>query len=319
MGIPITIVTGFLGAGKTTLINQVLQTTTFSKEEILIIENELGAIGIDHELLLHSTEHIFQLNNGCLCCSLRTDLVTTFQAIKKGFLNEGLPLRQVIIETTGIADPQPIVQTLLTSPVINRDFYLDSLYAVVDAANNESLEKHAEAKKQVAFADEIILSKGTSNLKEMGNLKNKIKTINPLATIHEFDTKEKINARHFFDQRLFQRFVESKKEIKTCDTHESPLHVDGFHSLYLKKDQAIEESRFQVWLNWLLMNNREQIYRIKGFIQFKQRELLVAVQCVNHQVSFQLTNISVTEKQTELILIGRKLSVQAIESSFQLL
>lgn len=118
MSIPITVVSGFLGAGKTTLINHVLAGTKLAPEEIIIIENEFGEVGVDHELLLQSQERIFQMNNGCICCSLRTDLINALEAISELLVDQGYPIQQVIIETSGIADPQPILQTILTTPNI---------------------------------------------------------------------------------------------------------------------------------------------------------------------------------------------------------
>ena len=132
MGIPITIVSGFLGAGKTTLINHALAQSPFSKEEIIIIENEFGQTGVDHALLLQTTERIIQLNNGCMCCSLRGDLLASLSAILEVYQEEQQPIAQVILETTGIADPQPIIQTILTTPHIKNHFYIDSLLTVVD-------------------------------------------------------------------------------------------------------------------------------------------------------------------------------------------
>ena len=127
MGIPITIVSGFLGAGKTTLINHALAQSPFPKEEIIIIENEFGQTGVDHALLLQTTERIIQLNNGCMCCSLRGDLLASLSAILEVYQEEQQPIAQVILETTGIADPQPIIQTILTTPHIKNHFYIDSL------------------------------------------------------------------------------------------------------------------------------------------------------------------------------------------------
>lgn len=155
MGIPITIVSGFLGAGKTTLINHALAQSPFPKEEIIIIENEFGQTGVDHALLLQTTERIIQLNNGCMCCSLRGDLLASLSAILEVYQEEQQTVAQVILETTGIADPQPIIQTILTTPHIKNHFYIDSLLTVVDGHHWQQQLQEAEAIKQLALADRL--------------------------------------------------------------------------------------------------------------------------------------------------------------------
>lgn len=155
MGIPITIVSGFLGAGKTTLINHALAQSPFPKEEIIIIENEFGQTGVDHALLLQTKERIIQLNNGCMCCSLRGDLLASLSAILEVYQEEQQTVAQVILETTGIADPQPIIQTILTTPHIKNHFYIDSLLTVVDGHHWQQQLQEAEAIKQLALADRL--------------------------------------------------------------------------------------------------------------------------------------------------------------------
>lgn len=163
MGIPITIVSGFLGAGKTTLINHALAQSPFPKEEIIIIENEFGQTGVDHALLLQTTERIIQLNNGCMCCSLRGDLLASLSAILEVYQEEQQPIAQVILETTGIADPQPIIQTILTTPHIKNHFYIDSLLTVVDGHHWQQQLQETEAIKQLALADRLFFfCQGTS-------------------------------------------------------------------------------------------------------------------------------------------------------------
>lgn len=124
MSIPVTVISGFLGAGKTTLINQVLKGSDLKPNEVVIIENEFGEKGIDHELLIHSKENIFQMNGGCICCSLRTDLMSALTSILDVFVGNEHPIKQVIIETSGVSDPQPIIQTLVSAPKISSHFYL---------------------------------------------------------------------------------------------------------------------------------------------------------------------------------------------------
>ncbi|MDT6727618.1 GTP-binding protein, partial [Enterococcus faecium] len=159
MGIPVTIVSGFLGAGKTTLINQALQVSPYPREEIIIIENEFGEVGIDHKLLVHSEERVLQLNNGCMCCSLRSDLLAILISLLETIEEHQQPISQIIIETTGIADPQPIIQTLLTAPQLRGRVYIDSLLTVIDSDSFELIEREPQALKQLVMADRIFVSR----------------------------------------------------------------------------------------------------------------------------------------------------------------
>lgn len=327
MGIPATIVSGFLGAGKTTLINQALASATVPKEEILIIENEFGETGIDHELLLHTDEQILQLNNGCMCCSLREDLVAVLFGIEELMDKLDQTISQLIIETTGIADPQPIIQTLLTTPHLRDRYYIDSILTVVDSQNFTSCLKEPILHKQLAVSDRIFLS--LKNEKASATLLEQLNQLNPLADQRVFSTAIPIEGADFFQLNKFHeplQLTDESAETASSDHpvdhhqheghHHSHEHENehGFQTLALTTNQAINEKLLTRWLDWLLMVNQEQLYRLKGIVTLQDHDLAIAVQGVNQQVGFQLTTIPADS--TKIVLIGKGLDVPQIEEAF---
>lgn len=328
MGIPVTIVSGFLGAGKTTLINQALASTHIPKEEILIVENEFGEAGIDHELLLHTDEQILQLNNGCMCCSLREDLVTVLFGVEELADKLGQPISQLIIETTGIADPQPILQTLLTTPHLRDRYYIDSILTVVDSQNFTHCLAEPILHKQLAVSDRIFLSLKDEN--EPSILLERLKQLNPLADQRVFSAAAPIEGMDFFQLNKFHEPLQlADKDDHTASLnhpddhsqqheghHHSHDHENehGFQTLAFSTDQPLNEKLLTRWLDWLLMVNQEQLYRLKGIVTLQDRDLAIAVQGVNQQVNFQLTTIPAGS--TKIVLIGKELDAQQIEETF---
>ena len=181
--IPVTILTGFLGAGKTTLLNRILLEQ--HGEKIAVIENEFGEVGIDNELLLQSDEQIIEMNNGCICCTVRGDLVRILGNLAKKRRNGTLNFDRVIIETTGLADPAPVAQTFFVDEKIRASYELDAIITVVDAVHGmRQLDAHHEAQEQAGFADRILLSKTDLVPESVTNeLISYLRQINPRAPI----------------------------------------------------------------------------------------------------------------------------------------
>lgn len=252
MGIPVTIVSGFLGSGKTTLINQALQVSPYPKEEIVIIENEFGEVGIDHELLVHSEERVLQLNNGCMCCSLRSDLLAILASLLEVVEERQQLISQIIIETTGIADPQPIVQTLLAAPRLRGNVYIDSLLTVCDSENFELIEREPQALKQLVMADRIFVSeKQNTNLPKQEIYQRKIKNINPLADIRTFTQNDLIQKEDFFNLEKFNQPLilenDSSKNSHEGEHHHHHHHhhqEHDFQSILLTSDQELNKNFF---------------------------------------------------------------------------
>lgn len=322
--IPITVVSGFLGSGKTTLINQMIRDSAFKEQEMVVIENEIGEVGLDHRLLLKTDENILQLNNGCICCSLRTDLAKVFQTLLNVFVKQERPLKSVIIETTGVADPQPILQTLLTVPKITEYFYVDSLITIVDSENAEMcIERFDETKKQIILADRIILSKTEKvEVEQRASLQTRLQQLNPLADIKEFDLSTPLHAADFFGLDLFERVnFKAEEPIAEEDDHHHHAHHHhhghgDYQAIHLASDQLLDEPTFKMWLDWANMTYFGSLYRFKGILKIAGYETLVELQGVNHQSHFNLTDQISEGTQSQLILIGKNLDVTTINQSF---
>lgn len=314
MSIPVTVISGFLGAGKTTLINQVLKGSDLKPNEVVIIENEFGEKGIDHELLIHSKENIFQMNGGCICCSLRTDLMSALTSVLDVFVETGNPIKQVIIEASGISDPQPIIQTLVSAPKISSHFYLDSVLVVVDNENFENSLVYPEVMKQIAMADLIFISE-KNEIKVDHQMIEKIESMNPLTDFYPFslDDSAEMLARNVLNNGLFRKVADF---TKSEDSHHHHHHHE-FQPLYLEGDRPIKKSLLENWLSGLMMNYQENIYRMKGFVLIEDQDFQTEIQSVNQLLNFNMTTRIPQDKVNELIIIGKNLDKSYLERSFK--
>jgi G3E family GTPase len=189
--IPVAILTGFLGAGKSTLLNRILKDPDMNEAAVII--NEFGDVGIDHLLVESSGDSIIELSDGCLCCTVRGELVDTLATLIDGIQTGRLrPIKRIVIETTGLADPAPVMQAIMGNPVIAGNFDLDGIVTVVDAVNGlQTLDNHEEARKQVAVADRLIVSKATiSGAASFDQLVARLRALNPRADIMDADSPE---------------------------------------------------------------------------------------------------------------------------------
>ena len=239
--IPVTIVSGFLGAGKTTLINKVLKEK--HGEHIAVVINEFGEIGVDHQFVLDVEEEIYQMDNGCLCCTLRTDIADMLKSILMVKEQNGIKVDRVLFETTGLADPAPIAQTFINVPFLNEHFILDAVLTVVDSKNFLYQNTHqTEPAKQVGFADKIFMSKhslvdDTIYTKVI----NEVRSINPFAEIQDLDARP-VEMKDMFGLELF--YASEKKILEMQENSEEEYceacghtHAHGEHDHHHHHDE----------------------------------------------------------------------------------
>ena len=237
--IPVTIVSGFLGAGKTTLINKVLKEK--HGEHIAVVINEFGEIGVDHQFVLDVEEEIYQMDNGCLCCTLRTDIADMLKSILMVKEQNGIKVDRVLFETTGLADPAPIAQTFINVPFLNEHFILDAVLTVVDSKNFLYQTAHqTEPAKQVGFADKIFMSKHSLVDDTIyAKVINEVRSINPFAEIQDLDARP-VEMKDMFGLELF--YASEKKILEMQENSEEEYceacghtHAHGEHDEYCEE------------------------------------------------------------------------------------
>ena len=239
--IPVTIVSGFLGAGKTTLINKVLKEK--HGEHIAVVINEFGEIGVDHQFVLDVEEEIYQMDNGCLCCTLRTDIADMLKSILMVKEQNGIKVDRVLFETTGLADPAPIAQTFINVPFLNDHFILDAVLTVVDSKNFLYQTTHqTEPAKQVGFADKIFMSKHSLVDDTIyAKVINEVRSINPFAEIQDLDARP-VEMKDMFGLELF--YASEKKILEMQENSEEEYceacghtHAHGEHDHHHHHDE----------------------------------------------------------------------------------
>jgi len=266
--IPVTILTGFLGAGKTTLLNRILHEQ--HGEKIAVIENEFGETGVDNEILVKDKdEQIVEMNNGCLCCTVRGDLVRILGDLGKKRKQGKIKFDRVIIETTGLANPGPVAQTFFMDEAIHDQYLLDAVVTVVDAKHaDKQLDEHDEARRQVGFADRILLSKtDLVEADEVDELMKRLRNMNPRAQqrkVHmgETDIKELIDIRGF----NLNAALEVDPEFLTSDHHE---HDDDVTSFVWKDPRPMQMEKIETFLSLMVQNYGEDLLRYKGVLNIQ--------------------------------------------------
>lgn len=319
MRIPVTVITGFLGSGKTTFINQLLKQEAVPLDQIAIIVNEFGEIGIDHQLILDVEEEIIQLNNGCVCCSLRKDLVATLHALASVFSEEQLPLRHVLIETTGLANPASIIQTIENTPIITDYFFLDGVITVVDCANfQQTVLKYEEVNQQIAVADRIILAKTEQTLhKKVQQMQQQLNQLNPLADFLAFTTENQPFLATSLQLNRSKPMNQHQSQPEEAHHHHEH-HADSFHSLTLKTTVPLKKQPLQLWLDWLLLSFNTELYRYKGLLLLSENEKQerLALQGIHTHYQFDLLPKENSFDESTIVLIGKNLAIQKIQDSF---
>jgi G3E family GTPase len=266
--IPVTILTGFLGAGKTTLLNRIL--TEQHGEKIAVIENEFGETGVDNDILVKDAkEQIVEMNNGCLCCTVRGDLVKILGDLSKKRRQGKLKFDRVIIETTGLANPSPVAQTFFIEPSVHDQYLLDAIVTVVDAKHaDRQLDQHDEARAQVGFADRILVSKTDLVDEEKSkSLMERLRRMNPRAPqekVHmgKADIKDILDIRGF----NLSSVLEIAPEFLTSDHHE---HDDDVKSFVWKDPRPMNMEKIETFLSLMAQNYEQELMRYKGVLNIQ--------------------------------------------------
>jgi len=311
--IPVTVISGFLGAGKTTLVNHVL--TRHTGANIGVIVNEFGEVGIDGDLIVADEEALIEIRNGCICCTVRTDLVA---GVKLLLERSDLKLDRLIIETSGLADPAPVLQTFLADADLLTRVELESVVTLVDAAHFQRQIDDNIAREQIAFADLIVLNKvdllGTDDL---GPLERDLRAINPVATIIRTNNSDVATDMLLGVHRFSLPNVLAIEPGILQDAHDHD-HDNSITSCAVETSHALDQDRFNRWVNQLVQRQGQHIMRMKGVLNFHGE----ARQFYFHSVHMLLEAKpgkrweSAETRQSRFVFIGRHLDSAGLPRGF---
>ncbi|HEX6690842.1 MAG TPA: GTP-binding protein [Burkholderiales bacterium] len=305
--VPVTILTGFLGAGKTTLLNRILKED--HGHRIAVIENEFGESGVDGEILERTEEQIVEMNNGCICCTVRGDLIRILGDLKEKRDGGKLKFDRVVIETTGMADPGPVAQTFFTDEEIGNYYLLDSILTVVDAKHApKQLDEFHEAQEQVGFADRILMSKtDLVTDTDVENLAKRLKRMNPRAPVKKVHFGE-AKIEEILDIRGFNlnAILELDPEFLTDSHHE---HHDEVESFVFKSDKPFDGAKLEQFLSGMIQVYGPDLLRYKGVLWMKGKKQRVVFQGVHMMMGGDMGKEwgKGEKKSSTLVFIGKKL------------
>src|SRR5262249_40424707 len=337
--IPVTVLTGYLGAGKTTLLNRILSEPHGKKYAVIV--NEFGEIGIDNELIVGADEEVFEMNNGCICCTVRGDLIR----IIDGLMRRKGKFDAIIVETTGLADPAPVAQTFFVDENVGKKAKLDAVVTVADAKwLRDRLRDAPEAKNQIAFADVILVNKtDLVTPEELREIEARIRGINPYATLHRTERSkiaiDEVLGRNAFD---LDRILDIEPKFLEADDHDHDhhhhhgdhdhgaghhhhggglkhYHDEEMQSVSLSTGKPLDPDKFFPWIQDLVAKDGPSILRCKGILAFKddpERFVFQGVHMIldgDHQRPWGAGET----RDSRIVFIGRNLPEDKIRHGFE--
>jgi G3E family GTPase len=330
--IPVTVLTGYLGAGKTTLLNRILSEDHGRRYAVIV--NEFGEVGIDGDLILNADEELFEMNNGCICCTVRGDLIRTLH----GLLSRRGDFDAIVVETTGLADPGPVAQTFFVDQFLQTRTFLDSVTTVVDAKHIlRHLVDSCAAQEQIAFADQIVLNKTELiSEAELRDIETRLRKLNPLAPIHRTQRSkvalDKVLRRRGFD---LERIVSLEPDFlapgrgDVSQAHEGEDgHDHGEHdhehdaeirSVALTSRMPMDRIKVSNWLTGLVAGQGQDILRAKGIVDVCGEDRRLVFQSVHMLLEGDLQREWRPNELrcSRLVFIGRRLDKAALQAGFE--
>lgn len=329
--LPVSVITGFLGSGKTTLLNRLIQHPGMAKTAVVI--NEFGEIGIDNMLVESVDDDVVLMSSGCLCCTIRGDLVDTLKDLYKRRAKQEVPdFERLVIETTGLADPAPILHTLMADPFLMGRYRLDGVIATADAMLAvDTMAKHHEAVKQAAVADRIVVTK--SDLADddvIGNLEERLRGLNPAAHIHRAAHGD-IDPALLFNAGLYDpetKSLDVQRWLRTeayddghhhdhdAHGHDVNRHNDDIQAYCVYLDERLPWDQIASWLELLTTYRGDDILRIKGMLNVAESEAPIVVHGVQHMFHppVQLDEWPDDDHRSRIVFITRGLGPDVVES-----
>jgi G3E family GTPase len=309
--VPVTLLTGYLGSGKTTLLNRIL--TEQHGQKIAVIVNEFGEVGIDHQLIIDADEEIFEMNNGCICCTVRGDLIR----IIGNLMQRRDKFDRLVIETTGLADPAPVIQTFFVDDDVQAQTHLDAVVTMVDAKHVLQHWDAEEVQEQIAFADVIALNKiDLVSGADLDALEQKIRAMNAIAKIYR--TQDSVLAiEHVLGLDAFnlERALSIDPDFLGEEAHE---HDETVGSIAIIKEGALDSEKLNDWMSELVRTQGENIFRMKGILNLAGRDHRFVFQGVHMIFDGRQDRLwSATESRVnQLVFIGRGLDQVVLQAGF---
>jgi G3E family GTPase len=325
--VPVTVLTGFLGSGKTTLLNELLREPDLHGTAVIV--NEFGEVGIDHDLITNTTEDTILLANGCMCCAVRGDLIAALVSLAEREASDGSALRHVLIETSGLADPAPILRTVMGEPTVKDRFTLAGVCCTVDAVLAlGTLDRYAEAVKQVAMADHLLLTK----LDLLGEpvsqeLLHRVKSLNPTGAVHQ-ERREYVAVLRQTMQTPASDSGSLRAEsgpfyrpVPTTSNADAPsTHSGGISSFVIVRDDPLPRDGFFAWLDMVIAMRGEDLLRVKGIVNLQEQpEQPLVFHGVQHlyQVPESLPAWPSADRRTRVVFITRGVDAESMDESLR--